>query len=53
MYEAAGADVGGAVLGVVGGPIELALHFLNVDDPAHQSFQRVARIERKRNPGRR
>jgi hypothetical protein len=31
------------VLGVMGGAIELALHLIDVDDPAHQSFQASAR----------
>ena len=43
MYEAAGADVGRAPLGVTGGPIELALHLVKVDDFSNQSFQLSAR----------
>src|SRR3954447_11582214 len=43
VHEAAGADVSGAVLGVTGGAIKRALHLINLDDPAHQSFQVSAR----------
>jgi hypothetical protein len=39
MYETAGADVGGAMLGVASSSVELLLHFLNVENCVHQSFQ--------------
>jgi hypothetical protein len=43
VHEAPSTDTGWTVLGVAGGTIKLALHFIDVDDFIHQSFQASAR----------